>query len=85
MGSVPGDERSYSGPRGANHIRNDNDKAIEVLGREIRETAAENNGTTRTPNGVVEAAIRVLGTMLVLYRHYVPNSEYYKVHDTVVQ
>jgi hypothetical protein len=47
---------------------------------------AENNGATaRTPSGVVEAAIRVLGTMLVLYRHYVPNSEYYKVHDTVVQ
>ena len=31
----------------------------------------------RKPSGLVEAAVRVLGTMLVLYRHYVPNSEYY--------
>jgi hypothetical protein len=63
------------------------DKIIDGSGLMMRGASpAENNGATaRTPSGVVEAAIRVLGTMLVLYRHYVPNSEYYKVHDTVVQ
>ena len=63
------------------------DKVIEVPGLAIRGTQlAENtDATLRTPSGVVEAAIRVLGTMLVLYRHYVPNSEYYKVRDTIVR
>lgn len=66
---------------------NNNDKVIDTPGLVIRGTLpTENNGATmRAPSGFVEAAIRVLGTMLVLYRHYVPNSEYYKVHDTVVQ
>jgi hypothetical protein len=41
--------------------------------------------TMRKPSGLIEAAVRVFGTMLVLYRHYVPNSEYYKVQDIVVQ
>lgn len=64
-----------------------NDKVIDAPGLAIRGTLpTENNSATmRGPSGVVEAAIRVLGTMLVLYRHYVPNSEYYKVHDTVGQ
>ena len=63
------------------------DKVTDAPGLIMRSTSpAENNGATaRTPSRVVEAAIRVLGTMLVLYRHYVPDSEYYKVHDTVVQ
>jgi hypothetical protein len=68
-------------------MRNNNDKVIDASSLLIRGTLpTENNSATmRTPSSVVEAAIRVLGTMLVLYRHYVPNSEYYKVHDTVVQ
>lgn len=63
------------------------DKVIDAPGLMMRGASpAENNGSaSRTPSGVVEAAIRVLGTMLVLYRHYVPNSEYYKVNDTIVQ
>lgn len=64
-----------------------NDKVIDAPGLMMRSTSpAENNAATaRAPSGVVDAAIRVLGTMLVLYQHYVPNSEYYKVHDTIVQ
>ena len=66
--------------------RNENDKVIDTPSLMVRETVmAENNITMRTPSGFVEAAVRVLGTMLVLYRQYVPNSEYYKVHDTIVQ
>jgi len=64
-----------------------NNEVIDAQALVIRETlpTENNSATTSAPSSVVEAAIRVLGTMLVLYRHYVPNSEYYKVHDTVVQ
>jgi hypothetical protein len=65
----------------------DNTRVIDAPGLVNRRTLASENQemTTRKPSGLVEAAVRVLGTMLVLYRHYVPNSEYYKVHDIVVQ
>lgn len=68
-------------------MRNNNDRVMDASSLVIRGTLpTENNGATmRTPSSVVEAVIRVLGTMLVFYRHYVPNSEHYKVHDTVVQ
>jgi hypothetical protein len=66
----------------------DNTTVIDAPGLVPRVTLATENQemtTMRKPSGLVEAAVRVLGTMLVLYRHYVPNSEYYKVHDIVLQ
>jgi hypothetical protein len=68
-------------------MHNNNDRVMDASSLVIRGPLPTENirATTRTPSSVVEAAIRVLGTMLVLYRHYVPNSEHYKVHDKVVQ
>ena len=36
----------------------------------------------RTPNCLAEAAVRVLGACLLLYKQYVPHTEYYEVHHT---
>lgn len=66
----------------------DSTRVIDAPGlvtRGMPATEDQEMTTMRKPSGLVEAAVRVLGTMLVLYRHYVPNSEYYKVHDTIVQ
>jgi hypothetical protein len=62
----------------------DNTTVIDGFG-DPRHLATENQEMTTTckPSGLFEAAVRVLGTMLVLYRHYVPHSEYYKVHIIV--
>jgi hypothetical protein len=36
----------------------------------------------RTENCLAEAAVRVLGACLLLYKQYVPHTEYYEVHHT---
>jgi hypothetical protein len=60
----------------------DNGQIIDALvPREVSETGTE---FRTTPSGIAEVAVRLLGTMLVLYRHHVPNSDYYKVHDTTI-
>ena len=39
----------------------------------------------RTPTCLAEAAVRVLGACLLLYKQYVPHSEYYEVHHTAAE
>jgi len=72
--------------RKGSHTMQNNGKLIDAPGLAIR-TTHENPMVENkpAPSGLVEAAIRVLGTALVLYRHYVPNSDYYKVHETNIQ
>lgn len=61
-----------------------NGKIIDAVGlAPSRPTGRPENGNgAPAPNRVAEAAVRVLGTMLVLYRHYVPNADYYKNNHT---
>jgi len=46
--------------------------------------AKRNPGTDsdQSPNKLAEAAVRVLGACLLLYRQHVPDSKYYEVQQT---
>lgn len=63
-----------------------NEKIIDAPGL-VRGVRNDHQGMEipPAPSKIAEAAVRLLGTMLVLYRHYVPNSEYYKVDHTAAQ
>jgi hypothetical protein len=36
----------------------------------------------QSTSNLAEAAVRILGGLLLLYKQYVPNSSYYEVHHT---
>jgi hypothetical protein len=58
-------------------------KVIDAPGLVPRDQSETENKPA--PSKLAEVAVRVLGTVLVLYRYYVPNSEYYKVDHTSAQ
>ena len=56
--------------------------AVGLVSSDQRENIENPSQGQRTASGIVEAGINVLGTLLVLYRHYVPKRDYYEVTHT---
>jgi hypothetical protein len=56
--------------------------AVGLASSDLRQNGESQAQPQRTPSGIVEASIKVLGTLLVLYRHYVPKTDYYEVTHT---
>jgi hypothetical protein len=56
--------------------------AVGLVSSDLRENGDNQAQRQQTASGIVEAGIKVLGTLLVLYRHYVPKSDYYEVNHT---
>lgn len=56
--------------------------AVGLVSSNPRENIENPAQRQRTASGIVEAGIKVLGTLLVLYRHYVPKRDYYEVTHT---
>jgi len=40
---------------------------------------------SQSTSNLAEAAVRILGGLLLLYKQYVPESSYYEVHHTSAQ
>ncbi|HWX92766.1 MAG TPA: hypothetical protein VNY29_09050 [Terriglobales bacterium] len=55
--------------------------AVGLVSSDLREDI-ENQAERQRKAGIVDASIKVLGTLLVLYRHYVPKTDYYEVNHT---
>jgi hypothetical protein len=54
--------------------------AVGLVSGDLRENIENPAERQRKASGIVEASIKVLGTLLVLYRHYVPKADYYEVN-----
>jgi hypothetical protein len=68
-------------PRGAIADAEPN-KVMNASGLVMTYTPGRNHGGEgeRTPSNFAEAAVGVLGACLLLYKQYVPHTEYYEVH-----
>jgi hypothetical protein len=55
---------------------------VGLVASDLRENIENPAEKQQRASGIVEAGIKVLGTLLVLYRHYVPKSDYYEVTHT---